>query len=231
MLGQETLTLFEVGQSLNLADVALSSSESRGDLGVCLAFAAHVEDAPLTVRLAGQRWSPQNHDGGYMGWISARTALEQSINTATARLALEVGLPPIVATARRLGVSAPLDEVPSLALGAFEVSPLELATVYATLATLAPIPFVSSVTSRGGFRTAFDVAGRRGLLEWDSESSEGVRPRLEPRPDDVREEAGLLPAHLERQVDPPGKPGKTVAITIESGVGTDGTRRTTMRLP
>lgn len=93
-----------------------------------------VEDAPLTVRLAGQRWSPQNHDGGYMGWISARTALEQSLNTATARLALEVGLPPIVATARRLGVSAPLDEVPSLALGAFEVSPLELATVYATLA-------------------------------------------------------------------------------------------------
>lgn len=93
-----------------------------------------LEDAPLTVRLAGRRWSPQNSNGEYAGWVTARTALERSLNTATARLALDTGLGPIVENARRMGIGARLDELPSLALGAFEVSPLELATVYATLA-------------------------------------------------------------------------------------------------
>ncbi len=93
-----------------------------------------LEDAPLTVALAGRDWSPQNSDGAYRGWVTARTALEQSLNVPTARLALHVGLEPVVETARRLGITGRLSPVPALALGAFEVSPLELATVYATLA-------------------------------------------------------------------------------------------------
>ncbi|MEM7481718.1 MAG: PBP1A family penicillin-binding protein [Acidobacteriota bacterium] len=93
-----------------------------------------VEDAPLTVRLANQRWSPQNDDGEFNGWVSVRTAVERSLNVPTARLALQVGLKPIIEVARGLGVTAPLDPVPSLALGAFEVSPVEMATVYATFA-------------------------------------------------------------------------------------------------
>ncbi len=93
-----------------------------------------LEDAPLTVALAGSDWSPQNSDGQFRGWITARTALEDSLNVPTARLALHVGLEPIVETARKLGITGRLQPVPALALGAFEVSPLELATVYATLA-------------------------------------------------------------------------------------------------
>jgi penicillin-binding protein 1B len=93
-----------------------------------------LEDSPLTVALAGGDWTPRNSDERFRGWITARTALEQSLNVPTARLAMHVGLEPIVDMARRLGVGGRLDAVPSLALGAFEVTPLELATVYATLA-------------------------------------------------------------------------------------------------
>ncbi len=94
-----------------------------------------LEDSPLTVALAGQDWSPQNSDGRFRGWITARRALEQSLNVPTARLAMHVGLEPIVDMARRLGIGGRLDAVPSLALGAFEVTPMELATVYASLAS------------------------------------------------------------------------------------------------
>ncbi|HEX2164387.1 MAG TPA: PBP1A family penicillin-binding protein [Thermoanaerobaculia bacterium] len=93
-----------------------------------------LEDAPLTVRQASQRWSPQNYDGTFHGWVTVRTAMEDSLNVATARLALQVGLPRIVEMARRLGIDAPLQPVPSIALGAFEVNPLDLAQVYAVFA-------------------------------------------------------------------------------------------------
>ncbi len=67
-----------------------------------------IEDAPLTVRLANQRWSPQNDDGDFHGWVTARTAIEHSYNVAAARLALQTGLPRVVELARGLGVTAPL---------------------------------------------------------------------------------------------------------------------------
>ncbi len=93
-----------------------------------------LEDAPLSVRRAGQEWNPKNSDGTYRGWITSREALERSLNVPTARLALDVGLDRIVDTARRMGISARLEPYPALALGAMEVSPAQMATVYATLA-------------------------------------------------------------------------------------------------
>jgi penicillin-binding protein 1B len=93
-----------------------------------------LEDAPLTVRQANQRWSPQNYDGRFHGWVTVRTAMEDSLNAATARLGLQVGLTRVVEMARRLGIDAPLQPVPSIALGAFEVTPLDLSQVYATFA-------------------------------------------------------------------------------------------------
>jgi penicillin-binding protein 1B len=93
-----------------------------------------VEDSPITVALAGRRWTPQNSDGDFRGWVTVRTALEKSLNIPTVRIALAAGLPEVVETARALGVGTDLQAVPALSLGAFEVTPLDLATVYATLA-------------------------------------------------------------------------------------------------
>lgn len=93
-----------------------------------------LEDAPLTVALAGDDWTPRNSDAGFRGWVTARTAVEESLNIPTARLALRVGLDRVVALAHKLGIESSLRAVPALALGAFEVTPIELASVYATLA-------------------------------------------------------------------------------------------------
>jgi penicillin-binding protein 1B len=66
--------------------------------------------------------------------VTARRALEQSLNAATVRIALEVGLPNVVTAARELGLTSRLRPVPAMALGAFEVTPLELARAYLPLA-------------------------------------------------------------------------------------------------
>jgi penicillin-binding protein 1B len=97
--------------------------------------ASFLEDEPLAVRTAGnQIWSPKNDDGTYHGWVSVRTALEKSYNPATTRLALEVGMPQVVRLARDMGITTPMEPFPSMALGAAAVTPLEMTTVYSTLA-------------------------------------------------------------------------------------------------
>ena len=97
--------------------------------------ASFLEDEPLTVQTAGQAWSPKNDDGGYHGWVSVRTALEKSYNPATTRLALQVGLRRVIKLAGDMGITTPMQPFPSMALGAAAITPLELTTVYATLAS------------------------------------------------------------------------------------------------
>src|SRR6185295_12379729 len=92
------------------------------------------KDSPIVVRFGTASWQPQNYDLAFHGWVTARTALEQSLNIPTVRVALQEGMSRVVELARDLGISGDLEPRPSLALGAFEVSPLEMAQVYATFA-------------------------------------------------------------------------------------------------
>ncbi len=92
------------------------------------------KDSPINVRVGTGSWKPRNYDGGFRGWVTARTALEQSLNIPTVRLALQVGMHRVIDLARDMGFSGELETVPSMALGAFEASPIELAQVYAALA-------------------------------------------------------------------------------------------------
>jgi penicillin-binding protein 1B len=96
--------------------------------------ATFLEDEPLTVESGRNSWSPKNDDGEYHGWVSVRTALEHSYNPATARLALQVGIPKIVALGHALGITTTMPPYPAVALGSTAVAPGELATVYASLA-------------------------------------------------------------------------------------------------
>lgn len=109
--------------------------------------ASWLEDEPLTVALAGSTWQPRNSDGEFRGWVTVRQALEKSLNVPTARLAIATGLDHVVETARKLGVRARLEPYPALALGAFEVTPGELATVYTTLAAGGLRPPVHGLTA------------------------------------------------------------------------------------
>jgi len=89
-----------------------------------------IEDAPLSIG----EWRPRNFDGKYRGKVSVSDALVQSLNTAAVRVAERAGLDRIVETARRLGITTALKPAPSLALGAGEVSLLELTSAYGPFA-------------------------------------------------------------------------------------------------
>jgi penicillin-binding protein 1B len=99
-----------------------------------LTAASRVDDSPITLKVGGQPWSPRNYEERYEGRVSVRRALEHSLNAATVRIAQTVGLPSVVEMARTLGLRGHLTPVPAMALGAFEVVPLDLARVYVTLA-------------------------------------------------------------------------------------------------
>jgi penicillin-binding protein 1B len=92
-------------------------------------------------------WSPRNYDSDFLGWISLRTALAQSVNTVSARLAAQVGLDAIIETGKKLGIESSLPHLPSLALGITELSPIELLKVYATLANRGVQPELTMIRS------------------------------------------------------------------------------------
>ena len=75
-------------------------------------------------------WEPKNFEKEFMGPITLQTALAHSINTVAVRLANEVGTANVARTAHRLGITSPIQTDPSMALGAVEVSPLEMAQAY-----------------------------------------------------------------------------------------------------
>jgi penicillin-binding protein 1B len=100
-----------------------------------LTAASLLDDEPMQLVSGGKTWSPANYDRRFRGQVTVREALEQSINVPTVRAAMAVGVPEVAEMARRCGISRDLDAVPSLALGAEEVTPVELATAYATIAS------------------------------------------------------------------------------------------------
>ena len=83
-------------------------------------------DQPIV--LAG--WSPRNHTDGYLGPITLETALAESVNTVAAQVADQVGRDKVAATARRLGISTPINTDPAMALGTSQVTPLEMTAAY-----------------------------------------------------------------------------------------------------
>ena len=85
-----------------------------------------VVDQPVTI----DGWSPSDFEPGYLGPITLKQALAQSINTVAASVADEVGRPNVAATARRLGIVTAINTEPAMALGTSLVTPLEMAGAY-----------------------------------------------------------------------------------------------------
>jgi penicillin-binding protein 1A len=90
-----------------------------------------IDDSPITI----EGWTPVNSDRIYRGRISLREAFARSSNAATVRLSQSVGRANVIRAARDLGITTPLPDKPSLALGTAGVSLLELTSAYAAIAS------------------------------------------------------------------------------------------------
>ena len=125
----------------------------RGNKEGAITPASLIVDEPINFPAGAGVWTPQNYDQQYRGPVSVRTAVEQSLNVPTVRVAHSVGMRPIVKLARELGIQGPLEENLTTALGTSEVSLLEITGAFGALAQggrfIRPAAIASLVASTG----------------------------------------------------------------------------------
>ncbi|MCC2638386.1 MAG: mrcB [Moraxellaceae bacterium] len=100
-----------------------------------------LDDAPVELASAGGKtWAPTNDDGTSHGVVPLYHALSHSYNQATIRMGMEVGVPAVITTLKRMGVKQDLANYPSLMLGAVNMAPIDVLSLF-------------QVYAGGGFRT------------------------------------------------------------------------------
>ena len=112
-------------------------------------------DGPISFpgAVRGKPWSPKNYDGKYHGYVPLTTAIALSLNTATVRLANQIGIKDVIDVAHRCGIKSTIAPYLSAAIGAADVTPMEITSAYMTLATgkrTKPV-YYDKVLSRDGF--------------------------------------------------------------------------------
>jgi penicillin-binding protein 1B len=115
---------------------------------------SQIEDKSIRLQGGtGDIWAPSNYDNKEHGTVSLEQGLAESLNLATVRLGLDVGMQPVISNLQALGIHRPLDPYPSLLLGAVALSPLEMTQMYQTLANggyQATLKAIRDVTDTNG---------------------------------------------------------------------------------
>src|SRR5882724_9124222 len=113
-----------------------------------------LDDGPFVWKSRGAPdWEPQNYDRKFHGRVPLRVALARSYNAATARLGTEIGVEKVLDTVKKLGVGRELRPFASTLHGAAEMSPLEVAQMYQTIAAggfRSPLRAIREVTTQEG---------------------------------------------------------------------------------
>jgi len=115
--------------------------------------ATTVDDEPTVFEFDGQEYTPNNYGERFMGKVSVRQALTNSLNVATVKVAEMVGYGRVVQIARQMGLGSNIRPTPAVALGAYELTPVEVAgayTAFATIGTRAEPFYIKSVVSADG---------------------------------------------------------------------------------
>ncbi|MGA2600115.1 MAG: PBP1A family penicillin-binding protein [Bryobacteraceae bacterium] len=115
--------------------------------------ASTIDDEPTTFDFDDQTYTPANFRQEFMGQVTLRQALAHSLNVATVKLAQEVGYDNVVALAHRAGLNGDIKATPAVALGAYQVTPLEIASAYTIFAnggTRVTPNFIDAIRSHDG---------------------------------------------------------------------------------
>lgn len=136
---------------------------SRGERA--LTASTVLDDSPISVKSGGSIWSPQNYDNRFHGRVTVREALAHSYNIPAVRAAIDAGVPNIIKTASNIGVESRLEPYPSISLGSFEVTPLEISFAYSVFANLGvkaePVSILAVVTRDGEIKETRNVKMKR----------------------------------------------------------------------
>lgn len=125
-----------------------------------------LDDSKVTLDLAnGKTWTPKNYDGKFRGSVTVREALAKSLNIPTINMAQKVGIDLVARTAELFGFGRNLPRVPSLALGAGEVSVLDLTKAYGGIASGGYLQNISPLKSATRSDKQGFVAPRRPSRE------------------------------------------------------------------
>jgi len=170
-----------------------------------------IDDSPLTLRQPnGEDWSPTNYDHISHGKVTLLEALTRSYNQATVRLGLKIGVNNLLQKLLALGVSVKADAVPSVFLGAVELTPLEVAQIY------------QSIAAEG-----YSVPIRSVIAAQTANGGELVRYPLRLMPQPRREAIGVLNYALTQVVQKgtaralPGLLGESTTIAGKTGTTND----------
>jgi penicillin-binding protein 1B len=115
--------------------------------------ATTVEDEPTTFEFDGQEYTPNNYGEKFMGHVTVREALTNSLNVATVKIAEMIGYGRVVQIARQMGLGNNIMPTPAVALGAYEMTPVDVAagyTAFADAGIRAEPEFIRSVVSSDG---------------------------------------------------------------------------------
>ncbi len=115
--------------------------------------ATTIDDEPTTFEFDGKEYTPSNFGERFMGRVTVREALTNSLNVATVKVAELIGYGRVVQVARQMGLAPSIQPTPAVALGAYEMTPVDVAagyTTFATVGTRAEAQFLHSVVSADG---------------------------------------------------------------------------------
>jgi penicillin-binding protein 1B len=128
--------------------------------------ASLVDDAPIEMKLPdGSIWAPQNFEHNVNGSVTLAKALAESLNLATVKLGMDLGLSKVADTLQSLGLESSTALNPSMLLGTVEMSPLEVVQVYTSLAN-------------GGFRARLRAV--RAVLDEQGRPLKNFKVQVEP---------------------------------------------------
>jgi penicillin-binding protein 1B len=130
--------------------------------------ASRIMDEPTTFYYDDRSYSPANFQKEYLGEVTLRRALAKSLNIPTVKLAEAVGYDAVESLAKRAGMNLSIRATPAIALGAYEVTPIEVAgsyTIYANQGTFVKPNWVSLIRDRQGNVLFSSTPNKRQVLD------------------------------------------------------------------
>ncbi len=167
-----------------------------------------IQDQPLQIALAnGEQWRPENFTRQTYGPVPLVRALAESLNLATVGMGMDLGLAKIAQTLQRFGLERPVPQVPSMLLGAVDVTPLEVAQLYNGLAN-------------GGFRNPLRAV--RAVISEDGKAIKAFPLQVTPvaPPEAVYAVDRMMEQVMERGTGRPARPLLPADLVVAGKSGT-----------